>query len=63
METDRKIKEGDRVYDHTRPNRQGTLLRIETYPGTGPKKWATVNWDDCMSARRVEPTCLRRSMT
>lgn len=52
-----RIEPGERVCD-TR-GREGTLLRYETYPGTGDKKWATVKFDETFSARRVEPKELR----
>lgn len=43
---------------HKDTERTGTRLRLERYPGTGAKKWATVIWDDRMSTDRVEPADL-----
>lgn len=48
------LKPGDRVR-HVEYGWSGKVLRIERYPGTGPKKWATVIWGWAMSARRADP--------
>lgn len=52
------MTEVKRVRDIKGSNGEGSLLRMETYPGTGSKKWATVLWDGTMSPRRVDPASL-----
>jgi hypothetical protein len=54
------VKAGDRVRDVQRVDWRGTVLRIETYPGTGNQKWATVAWDWAMSARRADLASLKK---
>ena len=43
---------GDRIRDGK--GSTGRLLRYETYPGTGNKKWATVKFDHKIAAARAE---------
>ena len=45
------MKANDRV---AKDGRFGTVLRMERYPGQ-PGIWATVKWDDRLSARRESP--------
>lgn len=52
------IKPGDRVMNLKQTDWLGTVLRLETYPGTGTFRWATVKWDWSMGARRADPAQL-----
>lgn len=53
-----KLHKDNRIR-HTETGRTGRFLRYEKYPGS-PATWATVKWDDSLSARRIEPAKLER---